>query len=163
MWIFNFLNVICWGTTFSPVCILNTFVKDQLTIYAQLFLDYLSVLLAYRCVFIWVPCFNSCGFVAYIYFFFGRTCSIWKILGQGSNQSYSCSLILNLLCQAGVEPAPPQRQARSLICYATAGTPVIPFEVRKWYLQLCSSSQDCFSNSLLTEINTFSWEKCLTN
>ena len=31
--------------------------------------------------------------------------------------------ILNPLCKARIQPAPPQRQAGSLTCYTTAGTP----------------------------------------
>lgn len=60
---------------------------------------------------------------------FGHTCSIWKYLGQGSNQScicHSCSNTRSLTCaRPGIKLTMSQGHAGSLTQCATAGTPTV--------------------------------------
>ena len=67
--------------------------------------------------------------------FFGHSHSIWKSPSQGSNPSWSCdpchscsnARSLTHSIGPGIEVAPLQRQARSLIHFATVGTPGYTF------------------------------------
>ena len=57
----------------------------------------------------------------------GHTCSIWKFLGQNHSLCCSNAKFLTPCARLGiilaVEPAPPQRQAKSLTHCTIAGTP----------------------------------------
>ena len=69
--------------------------------------------------------------VLFFPFFFSQTHSIWMFPGQGSNPNGSCNLCyscsntgsLTHCAQLRIQPVPSQRQARSLIHCAKAGTP----------------------------------------
>lgn len=82
--------------------------------------------------------------------FYGCTCYIWKLPGQGLNPRCGCDLnhscghagILTHCARLGIKPASPQRQAGSITYCATAGTPGNIFswrrkveELIKWLLR----------------------------
>lgn len=77
------------------------------------------------------------GRPGFLFFFFSHPHSIWEFLGQGLNPSLSRNLChsrsnkrsLTHCTRLGMQPATPQREARSLT--PTAGTPRISL-IRKW-------------------------------
>ena len=68
---------------------------------------------------------------AFLFFFFGSTCSVWTFSSQESYLSPHYNPL------PGIKPMPPQRQARSLTHFATAGTPAsyFPAVLRKVILK----------------------------